>query len=285
MKESHKNNGILYIHKGFTVLRTHKELWKYCLIPAVLTFLLLIPMVYYVPSFFSWLTNILQPDILSSQALLDYFNGDANVLVRWLAIIFGGLLLLLYTFFVWVIIFAAILMLMILLFISILKVIAAPFNDILSGKIEALHGNVTLKPVTTWDSIRVAAISELQRFSIFLAIALPLYFFAFFLPGIGHAIVAVILVLYSCFWYTYDAMSYSMDRYGWSISKRVRFLLKHWASSLSFGGGIYVVALIPIVNLFILPLFVSGGTLLFIDKANLEAGAVENLATINATDM
>lgn len=261
-----KKSGFHYVFGGIGFLKDNKPLWKFAWVPSILTILLLIPTLWFSPDFFNWLTDALQPGILNSDSLMAYFNSDANMVLRWLAMIFGGLLLLLYTLFVWVIIFGAILMMVVLLFVLILKILSAPFNDLLAEGVEKIHDNsLSEHHVSFWKSMKVALISETQRFFVFLAVAVPIYLFSFLLPGLGHALAALAIVIYSCFWYAYDAMSYSMDRYGWSLGKRVRFLLKHPFAALTFGIAIYAVAIIPLLNLLVMPVFVVGGTRMFVD--------------------
>lgn len=267
--------GIAYAFTGLSLLKQNKHLWKLCYIPVIATLILFLPAMYFIPDFFSWLSEILKPDILMVDNILDYFHSNANVILRWLAMIFGGFLALIYSVLVWVLIFAAIVIIMVMIFVMFLKVIAAPFNDLLSKAIEDLTDkSISDEEISFWASVKVAALSEGQRFLIFLAIAIPLYLFSFLLPGIGGAIVALLIIIYSCLWYTYDAMSYSMDRYGWPIKKRMKLILKHPGRSFGFGLGVYLIAIIPLINLMIMPLFVSGGTLLFLDLNKQEGNKI-----------
>ena len=94
---------------------------------------------------------------------------------------------------------------------------------------------------------------------------------AIFLPGLGHTIITILLAIYSAYWLCYDAMSYSMDRNLWTLKKRFSFLIKYPIQNLFFGFAMYLFALIPVVNLFFMPLFVVSGTILFQkEKTSLE---------------
>jgi CysZ protein len=260
--------GIHFLLKGFMLLKENPQLWKFCIWPVVITLVLLVPVLYYTPDLFSYLTNLLIPDVMTSGQLEEYFNSKANFFLRWLAVVFGGLLFILYIIIVWIVVSISVLFSITILFIGTLKVLAAPFNDILSQHVESITLGLPLKQLEVANflpSLWIAVKTESQRAGIFMGIAIPLYFLSWIIPGIGPVVFGIILTIYACFWLTYDAMSYIMDRKLWTLKQRGRFLLRHPLSTFGFGFGLYVVLMTPVLNLFIMPLFVSGGTLLYID--------------------
>lgn len=259
--------GLGFLAAGIHLLLSDRSLRKYIWIPILITVILFIPVAWFSVDIFQILANHLVPDsIVNLGGSVDPTAGAISKFFleiwNWIASFFGGLLVIL----IKTLIFLSLLASVSLLYIVLLKIIASPFNDRLAEKVEHLcdgDNSSSTKNPPILSSIFIALKTESQRMAIFLAVAIPLNLFAPFLPGLGHVITGAILLVYSFLWFTYDAMSYSMDRKLWPLKKRLQFLLSHPWHTLGFGAGVYALAIIPLINLFILPIFVSGGVIFF----------------------
>ncbi|MGL1937342.1 MAG: EI24 domain-containing protein [Fibrobacterales bacterium] len=257
--------GLGFLIEGFLFLKSHKTLWKYCYLPALISLLLFIPLVMNLGSMVDFFNELIIPtsvieesetaiEVQGEQGLIDTI-GEVASQGFWKFIAMIAKLI------IWF--FSIIIAL--LFYLITLKILSAPFNDILSENVE----NILLQkePSKTSfkefkDSILISLFAELQGLLIFLAIFLPLWFASFIIIGPGQVIVTILLIAYASFWLAYDAMSYSMDRKKWKLGKRIIFMIKHPFNSFGFGCCLYGLAIIPLLNMFLMPLFVSGGTLM-----------------------
>jgi uncharacterized protein involved in cysteine biosynthesis len=152
-------------------------------------------------------------------------------------------------------------------YVAAVRIAGAPFNDLLSAEVEKIRsggGEVLYLPPFLPGMLH-ALNTEVLRLAILLTLFIPLYLMSLLLPGVGAAIVTGLLVVQAALWLAYDAMSYCFDRRLWPLRKRLGFLRRHWWHVLQFGLGGAAILAIPLVNLFLFPLLVSGGTLLFRD--------------------
>ncbi|MGL1904271.1 MAG: EI24 domain-containing protein [Fibrobacterales bacterium] len=257
--------GLGFIIEGFLFLKAHKILWKYCYLPALISLLLFIPLVMNLGTMVDFFNELIIPTsvIEGSETAIEVEGeqgfiatiGEAAGQGFWKVIAIIAKII------IWI--FSIIIAL--LFYLITLKILSAPFNDILSENIE----NILLKREPTKtnfkdfkDGILISLFSELQGLLIFLVIFLPLWFASFIIVGPGQVIVTILLIAYASFWLTYDAMSYTMDRKKWKLTKRILFMIKHPFNSFGFGCCLYGLAIIPLLNMFLMPLFVAGGTLM-----------------------
>jgi uncharacterized protein involved in cysteine biosynthesis len=259
-------SGISEIKHGFTVLKSNPKFWKFCYIPIAISFVLSVPALYFFGDIFDLFRQFLPTWEPVQDKVEEGFLADL-----WDSISYTGTV-----FFSWifdVLVFLLTLIILLLFFIITLKILSSPFNDALSENVEALllGENTDIELPNILDSIQIALKTEGQRILIFISIFIPLNLMAIFLPGLGHTIITILLAIYSAYWLCYDAMSYSMDRNLWTLKKRFSFLIKYPIQNLFFGFAMYLFALIPVVNLFFMPLFVVSGTILFQkEKTSLE---------------
>ena len=73
-----------------------------------------------------------------------------------------------------------------------------------------------------------------------------------------------------------------MDRRLMPLSRRAKLMLSHPWKCFVFGAQASVLLMVPVVNLFLFPLFVAGGTLLLLDISG-EAAEPGNVAPRSPT--
>ncbi len=258
--------GVTHLVGGLRLLARTRRLWPLVAFPFGIGLLVLMPGVWFAGSMQDGLRGLL-PAFAAVPAAGDVgvmasVGSGALALLRVLASVLTWLLTL---------------MALLIGYIAAVRVAGAPFNDLLSAEVEKIRsgGGEALYLPPFLPGMVHALNTEVLRLAILLTLFIPLYLMSLLLPGVGAAIVTGLLVVQAALWLAYDAMSYCFDRRLWPLRKRLGFLRRHWWHVLQFGLGGAAILAIPLVNLFLFPLLVSGGTLLFRD---LSAGEPEATA-------
>jgi CysZ protein len=135
--------------------------------------------------------------------------------------------------------------------------IAAPFLDVLSARVEQMAPGPHAPERAasrSWVRESVRALGQgLLLGGVWLAL-LPLSF----LPGLGQ----VLWLLLNWLLLAYNFAAFALARRPWPVREQWRRLRYHWAAALGFGAAVFCCAVIPLLGLVLLPVAVSGGTLL-----------------------
>ncbi len=237
--------------RGIRFLRSHRVLWKYAAAPVALSAAVFFGsyfLIYRVYSRFA--------------ASLESIHRFGEVLY-YLALGMLIALLLLLSFF---------------LFGKIVSALAAPFNDMISQKTEELSSGLQQEqPFSVSALFKDAGRSLVHAFKL-LALYLALLVGSLVLlliPGIGTFLYAAMVVLISALLFAFEYLGYSMDRRRFSWQEKTKFFRTRLESVLGFGLGVVAVGYIPVVNVLLIPAAVIGGTLLFVDLTDGEAGTDE----------
>lgn len=254
--------------QGAKIIWNNKHLWKYCWLPILMTALVMIPAIFWWDETFQFFKSFL-PDTTPNAPE----NTDGKLSTLWNTAWYWVLLALSFI----LDIFLAIILFLIelILLYGFLKIVSSPFNDVLSEhieKIDAGESEVGIEAPPILRSLYITCLTEAQRFILLILFFSFFYLCSLFIPVVGSIIFLVASTIYACFWFTYDGMSYSMDRRDLKLRPRIEMMLKRPIESLSFGGMIYLILMIPGLNFFLIPLFVAGGTLLL---RKIEAEAIE----------
>jgi CysZ protein len=154
-------------------------------------------------------------------------------------------------------------------FVPVAGLVAAPFNDVLSDKVERLYaGGGVDEPFslryfgkTMWVSIKGSLWLALMTYGL-MALALPLYL----LPPpfgamLGSGAQAYIAICYLALQFT----AYSMDRRLYSNRERARFRREHRSRTMGLGAMSFLIMTAPVINALFIPVSAVAGTLLFCD--------------------
>lgn len=148
------------------------------------------------------------------------------------------------------------------------SVIAAPFNDALSQEVERLQGGVEGPPLTLRHviaDVRRTVALELFKLVLYVAVMLPMFVLSLLVPGAGQVAYSAFGFGFSASYFCLDYLDWPAARRGWPARRRLRLLWKRPGVALGFGLGVWLLLLIPLVNLLFMPAAVAGGTLLFMD--------------------
>lgn len=146
------------------------------------------------------------------------------------------------------------------------SVVAAPFLDALSRRVEQLEtGRVRESDDSSVGAILReggrALLEEGKRIAFFLALQGAIVIGGMIVPG-AQAVAPVALVVATMLFLPLDHASFVLDRWQVPFRSRRRWLLAHAARMLGFGASAFVLCGVPVVNFLALPLFVTSGTLL-----------------------
>jgi len=233
----------LYIVRGAIFVWSHRILWKYAAAPVIISIII----------------------ILGSYILLyDFFiNLISPYTSNWYGQVIYYLLLVLIT--------VALLGLSLFIVTRLASAIAAPFNDVISRKVEEITAEIFSEtPFSLFlffkDSGRLL-VHSFKLLGLYLAM-LILGLALLLVPVIGGALYTGFGILVSAYMFGYEYLGYPMDRRRFSWAQKKKFIRSRLSSILGFGLGNVAFAAIPIVNFFFIPAAVVGGTLLFLDITN-----------------
>ncbi|MDO6562426.1 sulfate transporter CysZ [Amphritea sp. 1_MG-2023] len=147
------------------------------------------------------------------------------------------------------------------------NIIAAPFNGILSEKVEQRLRGVTLTD-SGWKEI-VALIPrtiarELSKLVYYLPRLLLLILLAF-IPVVGM-IAPILLFLFGCWMMAIQYCDYPMDNNKISFRDMKDSLKQRRLTSVGFGGLISLGMMIPLLNLLLMPAAVVGATIYWVEE-------------------
>mgnify|MGYP003635367586 CR=1 FL=1 len=159
-------------------------------------------------------------------------------------------------------------------FTMIANFIAAPFNGLLSEKVEA---HLTGKPMADTnmagfmrDIPRMFA-REWQKLRYSLPRAIVLFVLLLFLPVVGP----VLWFLFTSWLLAIQYIDYPFDNHKIDFNIMRAQLRRQPASSFSFGIMVNIACMIPLFNLFVMPIAVCGATAMWVDKLSAQHDPVQ----------
>lgn len=149
------------------------------------------------------------------------------------------------------------------------NLIAAPFNELLSERIEGkLLAGVAEQPFSLalfWRDMLRAWLVELKKLSLFV-VAMLLLWLLNLLPVIGSLLFGVLSILLTLFFLAWEYLAFVHERKGHDFRLQRQFLMQHKLLVLGFGCGVLLMLMIPFLQLACIPVAVSGATLLWCEE-------------------
>lgn len=242
--------GLIDPWRGLGFLTRHPALWPYAALPFFIGILIYAGSIWAGWYFMSaWLSE-------------SFFDENT----AWQAV--GYLLAILF----WILILLA----AALLFIPISSLIANPFNDLLSEKVERIYRGVEVNAPFTLAalirSLHTGLAGEVRRFitvALMLLGALALNL----IPVIGQILYTAASTMITINFLSLEYTSFSMDRRLYKWDQKKKFLREHRARAWGFGAMGMLILMVPVINAFFIPVSAVAGTLLFCDTELEEAAA------------
>ncbi len=252
--EAAMGNGMAYFFRGFSFFVRHPRLWRYAIVPWLINLSMMLIFAVLVVRHFGAVVDLAAqviPDIEVShwyqQILVAMLSGVKAAIV--LAI---GLTFVLVGYVVFLIIGFA---------------VAGPFNDALSRRVEELQRGTRGSDSThvgVLAELRYSLVDQFRRLGLYVvcqAILFPINL----IPIVGSLLYATLSFVISSLFIGFEFVDHSMSRRRFTFSQKQAILRQHWLLIATFGVSLFVVFLIPLMNLVLLPLGVTGGTLLYAD--------------------
>jgi len=244
--------GMSYPLSGFRIVLTHPGVWKYLIAPMFLSLLALIAALY--GSF-----QLVELVMASEQAPDNLAEASGLWLVRAVLYVVAFALTMVLTY-------------------LIANLVAVPFNDRLSDRVEKL----TLGPLDEPFDLGTM-VTDLLQSVVHSALSLALWAVVMgglmvlnFVPGVGSLLSVTLTTLATAVFLSREMMDGAMSRRRLGYFHKLRVVRANRALCLGFGLVASVFLWVPGVNILLMPMMVAGGTLMF---CHLEArGLVPNRA-------
>lgn len=230
--------GMEYFFSGFKLI-SQKGLKRFVLIPLLINILLFISSMFLlIIKFEEWITALINwlPDILS---WLEWLIWPTAIFVTLFS--YG------------------------MLFTVITNFIAAPFNALLSEKVELYLTGQKINDdgfaELVKDIPRMLA-REWTKLCYYLPRAIGFFILLWVLPVIGQ----ILWVLFTCWMYAVQYEDYAFDNHKIDFKQMKDDLKSKQGLSYGFGFAVMLLTAIPFINLIVMPVAVCGATRLWVDN-------------------
>lgn len=244
--------GVGLLFEGLRLLRSRRDLWRLAAVPLACSFSL----------------------VALALGLLYAYAGDVHgLLTGWMPIfvidawyewIWVGPLRALFAVLGWVLFLLAVGIAAIAASL-VANVISAPFLDALSQRVERIESGALVEPASGLaglvGEVGRSVVSELSRVSFFVAVWLAIFGLGVVIPG-GQLVAPWALVALTVVFLPLDYAGYALDRRQLPFRARRAWIRANLSTVLGFGGGAFLVCMVPGLNLLLLPALVAAGTLL-----------------------
>ncbi|MBI4230838.1 MAG: EI24 domain-containing protein [Planctomycetes bacterium] len=147
------------------------------------------------------------------------------------------------------------------------QILAAPVYTRMAMRVRRLYDAAAPRPASGWRAdLLNPVIGQTLKTAIFLgvhALLLPLHL----IPVAGAIAQFALSSLFTIFWISLNYFDFPLDTdpAPLGIRQRIAYVLANRRMTLAFGAVVFVILLIPLVNLFLLPVGVIGATLVHAD--------------------
>ena len=169
---------------------------------------------------------------------------------------------------IWPLFFVTIALAVFYSFTLVANIIAAPFNSLLSARIEASLSGQPPQDMTQarfWKMVMRTVASEIRKL---------LYFLKWLIPLAIVTVIPVVNVIAPFLWFVYAAWSFSLEYTDYPLANRGRLFdevrnynRQQRLRSLGLGSVVFVMTSIPFVNFFAMPVAVAGATRMVVRTA------------------
>ena len=144
------------------------------------------------------------------------------------------------------------------------NIVAAPFNALLSEKIEVL---LTGRQVESGSSfikmMRDSILSQLRKL-VYILIWSAALLLVSLIPVINFA-APVLWVIFGSWLISLEYLDYPMGNHELSFRREKQILSRRRGLALGFGGSVMVLTSIPLLNFIVMPVSVAGATVLWVE--------------------
>lgn len=150
-------------------------------------------------------------------------------------------------------------------FTPIANIVAAPFNALLSERIEAVLTGKSLESNTSFTEIAITSIrSQIGKLIYILIWSLGLLLISF-IPVLNFTS-PFLWVIFGSWLLSLEYFDYPMGNHDLSFANQKKRLGERRGLALGFGGSVMVLTTIPLINFIVMPLAVAGATIMWVEQ-------------------
>lgn len=235
--KSIEHSGASYFIKGFSLIR-QKGIRRFVFIPLLINFVLFSYAFYFI---YLELNNYMSNIIAWLPSWLD-----------WLSVV------------LWPLAVLTVLVIFSFVFSTVANWLAAPFNGLLSEKMEAILSGQKAPTGNMLDIVKDIPRTlsrEWQKLSYYLPRAIAFFILLWILPVFGQ----IIWFLFVAWMMAIQYKDFPFDNHKIPFAQMKAVLKQNQSVSYSFGITVAVFSMIPIVNLVVMPVAICGATALWVD--------------------
>lgn len=236
-KSSNKRGGASYFFQGFELIKT-KGLKRFVLVP------LFINLVLFCTAFYFLIDQI--------QIAVGYIVDNIPEFMSWIIYI------------LWPIAVISVLLIFALIFGTLANWIAAPFNGLLSEKVERYLTNESMGDEGLLDILKDTPRNlarELSKLGYFIPRALGFLILFFLFPVVGQ----VLWFLFTAWMMSIQYVDYPFDNHKGSFKHTRNALRQDKPRAFGFGILVNVFSFIPVINFIVMPVAICGATAMYVD--------------------
>ena len=197
-------------------------------------------------------------------ALVWYGYSQFNLLVEWLMSFVPSFLEFI-EWLIWIFFGALAAITVFFSFTPIANIIAAPFNALMSEKIEIELTGKAASSNISFARMAVDAIgSQLRKLVYIMFWALGLFLVS--LIPVVNLVAPVLWIVFGSWLLSLEYFDYPMGNHDLVFAEQKKRLGERRGISLGFGGAVMIMTSIPIINFFAMPVAVAGATLLWVEQ-------------------
>ncbi|WP_249677516.1 sulfate transporter CysZ [Pseudomonas abieticivorans] len=170
------------------------------------------------------------------------------------------------SYILWPIFVALVVLMVFFTFTMVANIVAAPFNSFLAEKVEIVVRGKDEFPAFKWSELAGEVPRtmgrEMRKLGYFLPRATGLFVLS--LIPVVNIVAAPLWLLFGVWMMAIQYIDYPADNHKMSWQDMLAWLRQKRWQSLGFGGIVYLVLLIPVVNLLMMPAAVAGATLFWV---------------------
>ncbi len=240
--------------RGFALLRKEPSLWPWASLP------FLVSLAAFALAIFAFVANL---DAIAGPLERALDPGEPS---EWWGWAWAGPLLLLAVLVRWLLL-AALGVAIYFLFTVLGGIVAAPFLDVLSERVEEIVAGERREQrrglANALSSAARSIVEEGKRSCFFVSVQLAILLFGL-IPGM-QPIAVVASLVFTALFLPLDYTAYALDRRRVPFRARRRWILSHRAEMLGFGGFGLALFFVPGLSFLCLPWLVTSGTLLVLE--------------------
>jgi CysZ protein len=155
-------------------------------------------------------------------------------------------------------------------FTPIANIVAAPFNALLSEKIEArLTGKAIISNSSFIKMVHDSVLSQLRKLVYILLWSVALLLISF-IPVINF-VSPFLWVIFGSWLLSLEYLDYPMGNHELDFKREKQILAARKGLALGFGGSVMALTSIPLLNFIVMPVAVAGATVLWVEQLEHES--------------